>query len=53
MPNKKTQRPPQHQSRQPGLDKPMTPQPESHDPEQPGCGKLTARVAFIPMAERS
>jgi NAD(P)-dependent dehydrogenase (short-subunit alcohol dehydrogenase family) len=25
----------------------MTPPPESHDPDQPGCGKLTEKVALI------
>ena len=49
MPETRTtaQRPPQHQSRQPGLEEHMTPRPESHDPEQRGCGKLSGKVALI------
>jgi len=39
--------PPQQQSRRPGLEEDMTPQPESHDPEQRGCGKLVGKVALI------
>lgn len=48
MPDTKTQqRPPQHQSRQPGLETAMTPRPESESPEQRGCGKLRDKVALI------
>lgn len=49
MPKTKKQihRPPQHQSRQPGLERHMIPRPESHDPEQGGCGKLSGKVALI------
>ena len=43
----KQQRPPQHQSRQPGLETAMAPKPESERPEQPGCGKLRDKVALI------
>lgn len=41
------QQPPQHQSRQPGLETAMTPKPESERPKQPGCGKLRDKVALI------
>lgn len=44
---KQAQRPPQHQSRQPGLEKDMTPRPESADVNQRGCGKLLDKVAVI------
>ena len=43
----KQQRPPQQQSRQPGLEKDMTPRPKSEGPEQGGCGKLLNKVALI------
>ena len=43
----KEPRPPQHQSRQPGLEKDMTPRPKSEGPAQGGCGKLQAKVALI------
>jgi NAD(P)-dependent dehydrogenase (short-subunit alcohol dehydrogenase family) len=41
------QRPPQHQSRQPGLEKDMTPRPESGNRAQGGSGKLQDKVALI------
>jgi len=44
---KQVHRPPQHQSRQPGLERHMIPRPESHDPEELGCGKLREKVAII------
>ena len=43
----KQQRPPQQQSRQPGLEKEMTPRPKSEGPAQGGCGKLLNKVALI------
>src|SRR5690349_2870586 len=43
----KQQRPPQQQSRQPGLEKDMTPRPKSEGPENGGCGKLLNKVALI------
>jgi len=43
----KAQHPPQHQSRQPGLEESMIPRPESHDPMDRGCGKLKEKVALI------
>jgi len=43
----KAQRPPQHQSRQPGLEESMIPRPESHDPMDRGCAKLKEKVALI------
>ena len=39
--------PPQHQERQPGLEKDMKPQPQSHDPHYQGSGKLKGKVALI------
>jgi NAD(P)-dependent dehydrogenase (short-subunit alcohol dehydrogenase family) len=39
--------PPQHQDRQPGLEKDMNPQPQSHDPQYRGAGKLKGKVALI------
>ena len=47
MASNKAQRPPQHQSRQPGLETPMRPRPKSDDPQQGGCGKLLDKVALI------
>lgn len=44
---KRRQRPPQHQRRQPGLESRMRPRPESEDPDYRGSGKLTGRVALI------
>ena len=41
------QRPPQHQSRQPGLETAMTPRPESENRQQRGCEKLRDKVALI------
>lgn len=39
--------PPQHQERQPGLEKDMEPKPQSHDPHYQGSGKLKGKVALI------
>src|SRR5688572_31104445 len=41
------QRPPQQQSRQPGLETAMSPRPQSENPEQRGSGKLRDKVALI------
>jgi NAD(P)-dependent dehydrogenase (short-subunit alcohol dehydrogenase family) len=41
------QRPPQQQSRQPGLETAMSPRPQSERPEQGGSGKLRDKVALI------
>jgi NAD(P)-dependent dehydrogenase (short-subunit alcohol dehydrogenase family) len=46
-PSKQAERPPQQQSRQPGLEKDMTPRPESESREQRGSGKLQNKVALI------
>jgi len=43
---KERQFPPQHQERQPGIQKEMRPQPET-ERGQPGCGKLENKVALI------
>ena len=42
----RAQRPPQHQTRRPGLEKDMTPRPESESSTR-GCGKLQGKVALI------
>lgn len=42
-----TQRPPQHQTRQPGVETEMTPRPQADNPARPGSGKLTGKVAII------
>lgn len=50
MPTKRNQaaeRPPQHQSRQPGRESEMRPRPASQSPEYHGSGKLTDKVALI------
>jgi NAD(P)-dependent dehydrogenase (short-subunit alcohol dehydrogenase family) len=39
--------PPQHQERQPGLEKDMNPRPQSHDPNYRGSEKLKGKVALI------
>ncbi len=41
------QRPPQQQSRQPGLETAMSPRPQSENPEQHGSGKLRDKVALV------
>jgi NAD(P)-dependent dehydrogenase (short-subunit alcohol dehydrogenase family) len=46
MPDTKQQRPPQHQTRKPGLEKDMTPKPESSRPAQ-RSGRLHNRVSLI------
>ena len=43
----KQERPPQQQSRQPGLETDMRPRPKSEGPSQGGCGKLLNKVALI------
>ncbi|MES2997440.1 MAG: glucose 1-dehydrogenase [Verrucomicrobiota bacterium] len=43
----KRQRPAQKQNRQPGLQKPMRPAPESENPTLTGSGRLQGRVAVI------
>src|SRR6266545_531249 len=47
MPDKKQHRPAQHQNRQPGLEKDMTPKPESTNSAQTGSGRLRDKVAII------
>ena len=46
-PSKQAERPPQHQSRQPGLEKDMTPRPRTESDEHIGSGKLDSKVALI------
>src|SRR5262249_27778650 len=46
-PSKQAHRPPQQQSRQPGVEKAMRPRPESENEEQVGSGKLRQKVALI------
>ena len=46
-PSKQAQRPPQHQSHQPGLEHEMSPRPESENHAQHGSGKLRDKVALI------
>ena len=45
--SKKEQRPPQQQSRRPGLESVMTPRPEAERPTYKAAGKLTGKVALI------
>ena len=40
-------RPPQQQSRRPGLEKDMRPKPKAQDPKHRGSGKLEGKVALI------
>jgi NAD(P)-dependent dehydrogenase (short-subunit alcohol dehydrogenase family) len=40
-------RPPQHQEKQPGREKEMTPKPEAEAPHHVGTGKLDGKVAII------
>ena len=47
MTKEKTQRPAQHQNRQPGIESKMKPLPRSKNPDQVGSGKLEDRVALI------
>lgn len=42
-----SQRPPQHQDRQPGLESEMRPRPKAEDPGYRGSGKLRGKVALI------
>jgi len=44
---KKTQRPPQKQGRQPGLEHRMEPKPKSDDPAYRAAGKLSGKAALI------
>jgi NAD(P)-dependent dehydrogenase (short-subunit alcohol dehydrogenase family) len=46
MPEQKGQ-PPQHQDRQPGLEKDMIPRPKASDPAHRGSGKLQGKAALI------
>ena len=46
-PSKQAQRPPQHQSHQPGLEHEMSPRPESENHAQHESGKLRDKVALI------
>ena len=46
-PSKQAERPPQHQSRQPGLEKSMTPRPETESQAHKGSGKLESKAALI------
>jgi NAD(P)-dependent dehydrogenase (short-subunit alcohol dehydrogenase family) len=41
------QRPPQHQTRQPGIESEMTPRPKAENRVHHGTGKLNGKVAFI------
>jgi NAD(P)-dependent dehydrogenase (short-subunit alcohol dehydrogenase family) len=41
------QRPPQHQTRQPGIESVMTPRPKSENRDHHGVGKLIGKVALI------
>jgi NAD(P)-dependent dehydrogenase (short-subunit alcohol dehydrogenase family) len=41
------QRPPQHQTRQPGIESVMTPRPKSENCDHHGVGKLIGKVALI------
>lgn len=45
--------PPQHQNRQPGLEKEMTPGPQSERPQYKGTGKLSDKVAIITGGDSS
>jgi NAD(P)-dependent dehydrogenase (short-subunit alcohol dehydrogenase family) len=47
MPSEKPPIPPQKQERQPGIEREMTPRPESEKPEHRGSGKLQDKVAII------
>lgn len=44
---KKKQRPPQRQERQPGIEAEMTPPPQSKERHYKGCGKLLGKAALI------
>ena len=46
-PSKQAERPPQHQSRRPGLEKDMTPRPHAESDEYIGSCKLDSKVALI------
>lgn len=43
----KQQRPPQHQTRQPGIESEMVPRPRAEDKQYQPSGKLRGKVAFI------
>jgi NAD(P)-dependent dehydrogenase (short-subunit alcohol dehydrogenase family) len=47
MGQQKEQQPPQHQSRQPGIESEMTPRPVSEDLRHKGSGKLQGKVALV------
>jgi hypothetical protein len=42
-----SQRPPQHQEQQPGIESEMTPRPQAEDRDYRGSGKLRGKVALI------
>jgi len=46
-PQQQSGQPPQHQDRQPGIERDMTPRPQASDPEHRGSGKLRGKVALI------
>jgi NAD(P)-dependent dehydrogenase (short-subunit alcohol dehydrogenase family) len=45
--SKQEQRPPQKQTRRPGIEAQMRPQPQAEAPEYRACGKLEGKVALI------
>ena len=47
MPEQKGGQPPQHQDRQPGIEKEMTPRPKASDPAHRGSSKLQHKAALI------
>lgn len=47
MAEKKRGQPPQHQNREPGLERDMTPQPRADAPRREGIGKLEGKVALV------
>lgn len=47
MAEKKRGQPPQHQKREPGLERDMTPRPQAAAPRREGIGKLEGKVALV------
>jgi NAD(P)-dependent dehydrogenase (short-subunit alcohol dehydrogenase family) len=47
MAEKKRGQPPQHQDRQPGMERDMVPRPKAEDPRHKGTGKLHGKVALV------
>lgn len=47
MAEKKRGQPPQHQNREPGLERDMTPRPRAASPRHEGTGKLEGKVALV------